>query len=99
MQTDHEITLNGFTFRKNRPGSYYVTGPGDYMLRRGIDLCFDLSQGNLRGEFRREAPHFGGKLTALMTFILADWAEHPGNNLRGSAGTTVIFPTRRGNFA
>lgn len=99
MQTDQEITLYGFTFRKNRPGSYYVTGPGDYMLRRGIDLCFDLSQGNLRGEFRRESPNFGGILTALMTFILADWAEHPGNNLRGSAGTTVIFPTRRGNFA
>lgn len=88
-----------FLFRHNGGGSYYVTGPGDYMLRRGIDLCQDLSIGNLRSQFLADSDLLGGKLEALMTWIVFDWSNNPGNNLRGSAGTTVIFPTRRGNFA
>lgn len=87
-----------FLFRHNGGRSYYCSGPGDYMLRRGIDLCFDISQGDYREDFRREAPEFGGTLAALATFVLADWSEHPGNDLRGSAAATIIFPNASPNL-
>lgn len=91
MSSD-SLTQEPFEFRDNGRGSYYITGPSDYMLRRGIDLCWDLSQGNLSGEFRREESDHGERLVALAIFILADWAENPCGDGPGFCGCTVFFP-------